>query len=214
MNVTIIGAGNMARGIGTRLVASGHHVTVVGRNPEKVGNLAGTLQKAAKKGAAVKTVPYGQGIPDQLVVLAVPYPANVNIAKEYGDKLGGKTIVDICTPLNATYDALATPAGTSAGEELAKVVPAGARVVKSFVTNFAQTLAEGQVAGQPLDVFVAADDPQAKKLVSDLIESGGLRPLDAGGLMRARYLEGLHLLNVGMQSKMQKPWMNAIKFIG
>ncbi len=214
MNVTIIGAGNMARGIGTRLVASGHHVTIVGRNPEKVGNLVGTLQKAAKKGGAVKSAPYGQALSDPVIIMAVPYPANVNIAREYGDKLGARTIVDICTPLNATYDALSTPADTSAGEELAKVAPAGAKVVKSFVTNFAQTLADGQVAGEPLDVFVAGDDAQAKKVVSDLIESGGLRPLDTGGLARARYLEGLHLLNVGLQSRMQKPWMNAIKFVG
>ncbi len=214
MNVTIIGAGNMARGIGTRLVSSGNHVTIAGRNPEQVGNLAGTLKTASKKGGSVKTVPYGTVIADDVVILAVPYPANVNIAKEFGDKLAGKTVVDICTPLNPTYDALATPAGTSAGEELAKVVPAGAQVVKAFVTNFAQTLADGQVAGQPLDVFVAGDDAQAKKVVTQLIESGGLRPLDAGGLQRSRYLEGLHLLNISLQSKMQKPWMNAIKFIG
>ncbi len=214
MNVTIIGSGNMARGIGTRLVLTGNHVTIAGRNPEKVGNLAGTLKSASKKGGSVKTVPMGQAIADDVVVLAVPYPANVDIAKEYGAKLAGKTIVDICTPLTPTYDGLATPAGSSAGEELAKVVPAGAKVVKAFVTNFAQTLAEGQVAGQPLDVFVAGDDAQAKKIVTQLIESGGLRPLDTGDLQRSRYLEGLHLLNISLQSKMQKPWMNAIKFIG
>lgn len=214
MNVTIIGAGNMARGIGTRLVASGHHVSLAGRNPEKVGNLAGTLQKAARKGATVKTLPYGQSVSDELVILAVPYPANVNIVQEYGARLAGKTLVDICTPLNATYDGLATPDGTSAGEELAKAVPAGTKVVKSFVTNFAQTLADGQVAGEPLDVFVAGDDPQAKKAVSQLIETGGMRPLDAGALSRSRYLEGLHMINVGLQSKMQKPWMNAIRFVG
>jgi NADPH-dependent F420 reductase len=214
MKVTIIGAGNMARGIGSRLVASGNHVTITGRNPEKVGELVGTLQKAANKGAAVKTLPYGTAISDEVVVLAVPYPADVNIVKECGDKLAGKTIIDICTPLNSTYDGLTTPAGSSAAEEVGKVAPAGAKVVKAFVTNFAQTLADGQVAGQPLDVFVAGDDAEAKKVVTQLIESSGLRPLDAGGLLRARYLEGLHLINVGLQSKMQKPWMNAIKFVG
>jgi Trk K+ transport system NAD-binding subunit len=37
MNVTIIGAGNMGRGIGHRLVAGGHDVTVVDRDPEPLG---------------------------------------------------------------------------------------------------------------------------------------------------------------------------------
>jgi Trk K+ transport system NAD-binding subunit len=34
MNVTIIGAGNMGRGIGHRMVAGGHNVTIVDRGPE------------------------------------------------------------------------------------------------------------------------------------------------------------------------------------
>ena len=35
MNVTIIGSGNMARGLGERLVAGGHAVTVLGSEPGK-----------------------------------------------------------------------------------------------------------------------------------------------------------------------------------
>ena len=34
MKVTIIGAGNMGRGIGMRAVAGGHDVEVIDRNPE------------------------------------------------------------------------------------------------------------------------------------------------------------------------------------
>ena len=34
MNITIIGAGNMGRGIGTRAIAGGHKVTFVDANPE------------------------------------------------------------------------------------------------------------------------------------------------------------------------------------
>jgi 3-hydroxyisobutyrate dehydrogenase-like beta-hydroxyacid dehydrogenase len=34
MKVTIIGTGNMARGIGTRLVAGGHDLTVLGKELE------------------------------------------------------------------------------------------------------------------------------------------------------------------------------------
>jgi len=32
MDVTIIGTGNMARGIGTRAIAGGHDVTIVGKD--------------------------------------------------------------------------------------------------------------------------------------------------------------------------------------
>lgn|SRR5574341_417979 len=213
MNVTIIGAGNMARGIATRMLAGGNSVTLVGRNPEKVGDLASQLRSTGKDGATVKTAAYGMAIGDDVVVLAVPFSADVSIVREYGGKLRDKVIIDISTPFNPTYDGLVTAPDTSAAEEAAKVAPSGARVVKAFATNFAGMLAAGQVAGQPLDVFIAGDDAQAKAVVAELISAGGMRPLDVGPLQRARQLEGLHLINVSLQSRLEKPWMNAIKFL-
>ena len=49
MNVTIIGAVNMGRGIGHRLVAGGHYVTVVDRDPEEAGRLAEELRGAGRR---------------------------------------------------------------------------------------------------------------------------------------------------------------------
>jgi hypothetical protein len=40
--VTIVGAGNMGRGIGTRVVAGGHQVEIVGRDPADAQHLAET----------------------------------------------------------------------------------------------------------------------------------------------------------------------------
>jgi predicted dinucleotide-binding enzyme len=171
------------------------------------------LRSTGKKGATVNTAPYGSTIGDEVVVLATPYPADMSIVKEYGAKLSGKIVVSISTPINATYDGLATSADTSAAEEVAKAASAGAKVVKAFNTNFAGTVATGQVAGQPLDVFLAGDDAGAKAVIAKLVESGGLHPLDVGPLQRSRQLEGLHLINIGLQSTIDKPWMNAIKFL-
>ena len=39
MNITILGAGNMARGIGTRLVAGGNSLTLLSRDPEEVARM-------------------------------------------------------------------------------------------------------------------------------------------------------------------------------
>jgi 8-hydroxy-5-deazaflavin:NADPH oxidoreductase len=213
VNITIIGAGNMARGIGIRMLAGGNNITIVGRNPEKVGDLATQLRSTGKKGATVNTAAYGSTIGDEVVVLATPYPADMSIVKEYGAKLSGKIVVSISTPLNATYDGMATAADTSAAEEVAKAASTGVKVVKAFNTNFAGTLATGLVAGQPLDVFMAGDDAGAKAVIAKLVESGGLRPLDVGPLQRSRQLEGLHLINIGLQSTLDKPWMNGIKFV-
>jgi predicted dinucleotide-binding enzyme len=176
MNVTIIGAGNMGRGIGHRLVAGGHDVTVVDRDPEEAERLAEELRGAAKDGATVEAAGPGAQLRGEVVILAVYYPGSLELARELGDRLAGKVVVDIANSLNQTFDALATAPGTSAAEEVAATAPAGARVVKAFNTTFSGTLVEGQVAGQPLDVLIAGDDEEAKETVAQLVRDGGCGP--------------------------------------
>ena len=43
MDITIIGTGNMARGIATRALAGGHSVTLLGTEAEKAEELADEL---------------------------------------------------------------------------------------------------------------------------------------------------------------------------
>jgi hypothetical protein len=201
MNVTVIGAGNMGRGIGYRLVAGGNNVTLIDSNPESAETLATELRGAAKKGAVVKTGMLENVELGDVVVLAVYYGANLELAKKLGSRLVGKTVVDIANPLNATFDGLATAPDSSSAEDVAKVVPAGANVVKAFNTTFAGTLVDGQVGGQKLDVFIAGDNEDAKQAVSKLVTDGGLVAVDAGPLFRARQLENLGLLGITLQFK-------------
>ncbi len=199
MHVTIIGAGNMGRGIGHRIVAGGHSVTIVDRDPEEAGELAEELRGVAEGGATVEAAEPGAELRGEVVVLAVYYPGDLEIARDLGDSLAGKVVVDISNPLNQTFDDLATPPGTSAAEEVAATVPTGTRVVKAFNTTFSGTLVEGQVAGQPLDVLIAGDDEEAKETVAQLVRDGGLRAIDVGPLERARHLEGLGFLGITLQ---------------
>ncbi|MBU6460996.1 MAG: hypothetical protein KGQ58_09030 [Proteobacteria bacterium] len=86
-------------------------------------------------------------------------------------------------------------------------------VVKAFNTTFAQTLAEGQVAGQVLDVFIAGDDASAKAKVIGLVESSGLVPIDAGTLQRSRQLEAMGLLGITLQGPHRLGFMSAWKLV-
>src|SRR5215211_7435904 len=43
VRVTIIGAGNMARGVGTRVVAGGHELEILDRDPKEAQKLADEL---------------------------------------------------------------------------------------------------------------------------------------------------------------------------
>jgi hypothetical protein len=213
MNVTIIGTGNMGRGIGTRLLSGGHTVTLIDREPDSAADLAGQLASSAKNGAEVKTAAFDSPIDDPVVILAVPYSATDSIIEQYGSKLTGKTIVEISNPLNATYDGLAVPAGTSAAEEIAKEVPNGTKVVKAFNTTFSQTLEAGEVDGKPLDVLIAGDDAEAKSKVATLVKDGGMRPIDTGPLRRARQLEGIGLLHITLQQELGTNWKSAVKIL-
>jgi 8-hydroxy-5-deazaflavin:NADPH oxidoreductase len=213
MHVTIIGAGNMGRGIGHRIVAGGHSVTLVDRDPEEAEQLMEELRGAAEGGATVEAAGPGAELRDEVVVLAVYYPGNLEIARDLGERLAGKIVVDISNPLNETFDGLATAPGTSAAEEAAQSAPAGARVVKAFNTTFSGTLVEGQVAGQPLDVLIAGDDEEAKERVAQLVRDGGLRAIDVGPLERARELEGLGFLGITLQQPLGLNFQSAWKLI-
>jgi 8-hydroxy-5-deazaflavin:NADPH oxidoreductase len=213
MNVTLIGAGNMGRGIGYRLVAGGHSVTLVDSNPEAAQNLASELRSSAKPGATVQTATMDNVKLGDVVILAVWYGVNLEIAKQLGSKLSGKVVVDIANPLNATYDGLTTAPDSSSAEDLAKVVPASAKVVKAFNTTFAGTLVTGNVGGVPLDVLMAGDDEAAKQTLAGLITDSGLVPVDAGPLHRARQLEALGLLGITLQFKYNWGFTTAWKII-
>ena len=203
MQITIIGTGNMARGIGTRAVAGGHDVTVVGTEPEKAQALAGELGGSARAGERVE---------GDVVVLAVPYAAAADVVKTYGDQLDGKVVVDITNPIDVdAFEPLVLDAG-SAAQEIAGKAP-GAKVAKAFNTTFAGTLVQGEVAGQPLDVLVAADDEEAKRTVSRIAEDAGLRAVDAGPLAHAQQLEGLGYLHMAIQDSLGTGYGSTVKVL-
>lgn len=214
MNITIIGAGNMGRGIGTRAVAGGHSVTFVDANPEVAEKTAADVKASAKNSAKVFTAPLSDVQLGDVVVFAVWYGTNIELAKQLGSKLEGKVVVDIANPLNSTFDGLATAPDSSSAEDLAKAIANGAKVVKAFNTTLAGALLTGQVAGQPLDVFIAGDDADAKSKVAQIVTDGGMRAVDAGPLSRARQIEGLGLLHIVVQGTLGTNWGSAVKILG
>ena len=181
-NITIFGQGNMGQAIASVFTSGGHQVDFVG-----------------KEGL---TGPAGD-----VVVLAVPYAAVPSILEANKEALTGKILVDISNPVNfENMDELVTPAGSSAAEEIAKLIPE-ARVVKGFNTTFAATLATKSVAGkETTTVQLASDDQEAKDIVAGYIQEGGLNTIDAGALKRARELEAMGFLQITLAVREQLNW--------
>lgn len=200
MNVTIIGSGNMAKGIATRFVDGGHTVTVHAQDEEKAKEIEGT-----------RVVAVG-GETDEIVVLATPYTEVENIAKSY-DGFAGKIIIDISNPVDFnTFELLPKP-GESGAQHVADVL-SDAKVVKAFNTTLAGALVAGEVEGKQLDVFVAGDDDEAKSVVKELVNSSNLRAVDVGPLSESRHLEGFGLIQMKIQDQIGTNWMSALKFLG
>jgi hypothetical protein len=186
--ISIIGLGSMARAIAARAVEGGIVVEVIGRDTAKAGELAAELGGGARAGV------FGNAPAGDLVVLAVPYTSAVPIVAQYADALAGKVIIDLTNTAKPDATGLLVPDDTSGAQQIAKAAPASAQVVKAFNTVFGHILAQGG----PLDVLLAGDDAAAKASVSTFVEALGLRPLDAGGLEVARWLEGMGLVMISL----------------
>src|SRR5262245_51266283 len=99
MKVTIIGAGNMARGIAYRFVAGGHSISLVDRDWLKANALAADLGKAMA-GATATVSSLDHALANPVVVLAIPFAVAREFAAANAVKLAGKVVVDVSNPLN------------------------------------------------------------------------------------------------------------------
>jgi 8-hydroxy-5-deazaflavin:NADPH oxidoreductase len=190
--ISIIGSGGMAAAIGGLAAKAGHTVEVTSRDAAK----ARALAEQFGAGATIET--FGAAPAGDIVILAVPYSAVLDVVRQYGEALSGKLLVDITNPVASDYTSFVTPEDSFGAQEIAKAAPANANIVKAFNTQFSHVLAAGPVEGHPLDVFIAGDDAQAKARVSVFIDSLGLRPMDTGLLPMARTLEYVCLLSLGL----------------
>jgi 8-hydroxy-5-deazaflavin:NADPH oxidoreductase len=207
VKVTIIGTGNMARAIAMRALAGGHAVTFVGTHIGKAEDLADEMTAEGPTNAA-------DDVDGDVVVLAVPYTEAPHAVRQHADRLPGRVLVDLTNPVDiSVLEPIDVTPFRSGAQVIADVAPDGTRVVKAFNTTFAGTLLAGAVDGRRLDVFIAGDDEDAKQTVAGLADDGGLRPIDAGPLARARELEALGYLHMAVQPALGTAFGSAVTIV-
>lgn len=192
--ISIIGSGGMATAIASVATRAGHTVQIMSRDLAKAQGLTQDIGTGATTGT------FGAAPAGDMVILAVPYSAVLDVVKRYGQALAGKILIDITNPVGPDLKSFVTPDDSFGAWEIAKVAPADAHIVKAFNTQFSHVLAAGSLKGQPLDVFIAADDVNAKAQVAAFVESLEMRPLDIGPLSMARTLEHVCLLSLGLMT--------------
>ena len=212
--IAVIGAaGNMGSGIARKLAASGYRVLLAGNTQSKLDHLLGIIKNASPKAdVAVIDCSKNASWEADIVIPAVPYQEQANVASKIKDVVTGKIVVSIVNPLNATYDGLVTDPTTSAAEELAQLLPYS-KVVKAFNTVFAGDFNVSQIAGTTVDTFVAGDDDGAVADVAELVKVAGFNPLIAGKLRMSRILENMMVLLIGLNLRNSYNWLAGWKIL-
>lgn len=178
MRIAIMGAGNVGGGLGAALARAGHAVVFGVRDPAS-DTCRAALAAAPGSTAVVPRDAVGGA---DAVVFALRWEAVPATIAELGS-LDGRVVID-------AINRLAGDPARSTSQDLVDLLP-GARIVKAFNTIGFENLTTAHARHAPAAMFVAGDDPDAKRVAMELAAELGFRPEDAGPLLNAKALEDM-----------------------
>jgi len=157
VQIAVIGAGRIGRTLGEKWAAAGHTVVYGVRAAE------GADERPVREAADGADV----------IVLAVPGNAAMDVIESLGPTLAGRVVID------ATNDVAAPGSGTlRARATLAQ----GADPVRAFNTLGWENFADPIVGGVPADLLFGAEEGRGKDVAEQLIRDMGLEPVWVGGV--------------------------------
>jgi predicted dinucleotide-binding enzyme len=184
MRIGIIGSGHVGTATARLFVATGHVVAIANsRGPYTLTELVASLGERARAATAEQVADFGE-----MVVIAIPFGRYRQLP---ADHLAGRIVADATNyhpARDGNIPALDSDQMTSS--QLLACRLDGASVVKVFNTMYAGTLESGGRPDAPLEqrlaLYVAADDAEAKRVVTSLVEQIGFAPVDTGSLADSR----------------------------
>ncbi len=205
--IAIIGAtGNMGSAISKSLAKGNYRLLLKGTKQEDLDELIKDIQSKQKSADVEGAVcPEDASWEADIIVLAVPFEAEKEIADKIREVANQKIVISIANPLNLTYDGLVTSPDTSAAEQLQKQLP-HSKVVKAFNTTFAADFYSPVIDGKQVDAFIAGNDDDALQTVSEMVGTAGFNPIIAGDLSISRTLEQMQLLLIRLGMKYNYNW--------
>lgn len=194
MHLAFIGYGQVGGALADHLQRLGHTVTLAAAHPgsESAGRLLARnpALRVAPPDAAVAAA--------DVVVLATPFQANVDVLTPLKTALAGKILIDCTNPVGP---GLTHALGSrESGTEVLQALLPRTRVVKAFsiygYENFENSAYPGY--GVKPAMLFCGNDADAKATVAGLIEALGWEPIDVGAANQALHLEHMTLLWVRM----------------
>lgn len=183
MKIAIIGAGAIGSAIARKLAHNGIQASIANsRGPQSLQALTDEL------GPHIKAVSVKEAAQADLVFVAVNWVRLPAALKDLGS-WNGRILVDANNAVEVP-SLQAVNIGYRASSEVVAELAPGARVVKAFNHLEARVLdSEPQVEDGRRVLFLAGEDTDAKKTVSDLIARLGFAPVDLGGVNEGRLMQ-------------------------
>jgi NADPH-dependent F420 reductase len=207
--VAIIGGtGDQGKGLALRWAMAGFDIIVGSRAAERAADAAKEmieeLTKAGCTSAAISGAHNTEAAANSsIIVLTVPFSAQINTLKEIRDKLQpGSVLIDVTVPLEPAVGGKPTRVlgvwAGSAAEQCKEQVPDTITVVSAFHNVGAEALADLSHEVE-CDVIVCGDKKDAKETVRPLVAAiAGCRYVDGGVLANSRTVEAITALLIGI----------------
>ncbi len=199
------GSGAEGKGLAARWARAGHRVLIGSRAAEKAAAAATELNALIGadrvEGVDNKTAASQADI----VVLTVPYAAQLPTLRDLKPVLAGKLVVDVTVPLVPPRVArVQLPAGGSAVAAAQEEMGPEIKMVAAFQNVSAHHLMDLEHDVE-CDVLVCGDDKDARETVVGLVRALGLRGLHAGPLANAAAAEALTSVLIFMNRHYKSP---------
>lgn len=185
------GTGKEGSGLALRWAHAGHPVIIGSRSPERATETAATINRRIGADRARGSDNLSAATAGKIVVLTVPYAAQLSTLQEVKPALAGKILVDVTVPLvPPQVSRVQLPEGGSAVVAAQKLVGESVRVVSAFQNVSAELLAD---LGHTIacDVLVCGDSREARAEVVALAQAAGMRAFHAGPLANSAAAEAL-----------------------
>jgi NADPH-dependent F420 reductase len=183
LKIAVIGgSGAEGSGLAARWALAGHAVTIGSRSADKARQAADELNRLVRENRIAGDENRAAASNSDVVVLTVPFAAQMPTVRELSDVLRGKVLVDVTAPLvPPKVSTVQLPPGGSCVVAVQKELGSDVRVVSAFQNVSAHKLKK---LDQTIacDVLVCSDDKEARRTVIGLARDAGLRGIDAGPL--------------------------------
>lgn len=199
------GSGQEGGGLALRWAANGHDVVIGSRWRDKADAAAHSMNAVLAARGSLRGATNHEAAQQNIVVLAVPYAAQVATAEEVRELLAGKILIDVTVPLlPPKVSRVQLPAEGSAVVALQRKLGESVKVVSAFQNVSAAHLRDLDHAVD-CDVLVCGDDAAARETVIGLAHDAGMRGWHAGVLANSAAAEALTSVLIAINQRYKVP---------